>query len=69
MNQPQEPIALYELIKHENPQLTTLKAKYNACANKINRNKKNPGTLTTAEEEELYKKMHVIRQLIVALET
>lgn len=68
MNQPQEPIVLYELLKHENPQLTTLKAKFNACANKINRNKKNPGTLSKEEEEELYKKLHVIRQLIAALE-
>jgi uncharacterized protein YdcH (DUF465 family) len=68
MNQPQEPIALYDLPRDENPHLTTLKAKYNACANKLNRNKKNPGTLSGAEEEELYQKLHVIRQLILAHE-
>ena len=69
MNQPQEPIALYELLKNDDPQLTTLKAKYNACANKLNSNKKSPGTLSRVEEEELYKKMHVIRQLILAHES
>ena len=66
--QPQEYIELYDLLKQEEPQLTTLKAKYNACANKLNRNKKNPGTLSDIEEDELYRKLNVIRQLIIAHE-
>ncbi len=69
MKQTQAMIALYEILRQDNPQLTTLKAKYNACANKLNRNKQNPGTLTGIEEEELLKKLHVIRHLILAHET
>ena len=68
MNQPQELLETYPIQIDENPHLTTLKAKYNACANKLNRNKKNPGYLTTAQEEELNKKLHVIKQLILAHE-
>ena len=68
MNQPQELLETYPIVIDENPRLTTLKAKYNTCANKLNRNKKNPGYLTEAEEEELNQKIHVIKQLILAHE-
>jgi hypothetical protein len=68
MNEPQELIAIYDIHLTDVPQVTTLKAKYNACANKLNRNKMNPGLLSEAEEEELHQKLHVIRQLILAHE-
>ncbi len=68
MNQPQELIATYDIQLTEEPQLTTLKAKYNACANKLNRNRINPGSLSDMEEEELSQKLHVIKQLIQAHE-
>ena len=66
MNQPQELIATFDILLTDQPQLTTLKAKYNACANKLNRNRMSPGTLNESEEEELSAKLHVIRQLIAA---
>jgi heat shock protein HspQ len=68
MNQPQDLLETYQIIIDENPRLTTLKAKYNACANKLNRNKMNPAYLTVAQEEELNQKLYVIKQLILAHE-
>ncbi len=69
MKQPQEKIPIYDILLNEDPHLTTLKAKFNACANKLNRNRENPGTVSDMEEEELFKKLHVIKQLILACES
>jgi hypothetical protein len=68
MNQPQELLDTYQITLSDHPHVTTLKAKYNACANKLNRNKTNPGYLTDTEEMELNEKLHVIKQLILAHE-
>jgi hypothetical protein len=69
MKQPQELIDTYQILLDEHPQVVTLKAKYNACANKLNRNRLNPNSLTESEEEQLLKKLHVIKQLILAHES
>jgi Trp operon repressor len=66
MKQPQELIANYEILLNEHPHVVTLKAKYNACANKLNRDILNQDSLTESEKEELVKKIHVIKQLILA---